>query len=112
MAAWKRTSNRLTQRLQAHRTFLVRGHVTTRWAGLCWRARLLRSHRMRISIDLHSLSVINRHTKPFVFPGLPVKLLAGLAAVEDKLTSRAGLEQQIQAVAGADTAVGALSLVA
>jgi hypothetical protein len=48
---------------------------------------------MRICFDLHSLSVINRHTKPFVFPGLPVKLLAGLAAVEDKLASRAGPEQ-------------------
>jgi hypothetical protein len=44
-------------------------------------------------IDLHSLSVINRHTKPFVFAGLPVKLLAGLAAVEDKLASRAGHDQ-------------------
>jgi hypothetical protein len=50
---------------------------------------------MRISFDLHSLSVINRHTKPFVFAGLPVKLLAGLAAVEDKLASRAGLEQKV-----------------
>ena len=95
MATWKGTSNRLTQRLQTHRAFLTRGSITTRWAGLSWRARLLRLHRMRICFDLDCLSVAYRHTKPLVFTALPVKLLTGLAAVEDKLASRAGPERQV-----------------
>ena len=109
MAAWKRTSYRLTQRLQTHRAFLIRGNIATRWADLCW-PRLWHFHR--IFFDLDCLSVVYRHTKQLVLPALPVKLLTGLAAVEGKLASRAGLEQQVRAVAVADTAVGALSLVA
>jgi hypothetical protein len=48
---------------------------------------------MRICFDLDCFSVVNRHTKPLVLPGLPVKLLTGFTAVKDKLASRAGLEQ-------------------
>ena len=47
-----------------------------------------------------------------MFTFLPVLPLAGLAAVENKFASGTSLEQQVRAVAGADTAVGALSLVA
>jgi len=67
---------------------------------------------MNIYFNFVSLTVAYRHTKPLVIPRLPVLLLTGLAAVVDKLATRAGFEQQVRAVAAADTAVGALSLVA
>ncbi len=63
-------------------------------------------------ITLDQLAVANSHTKPLVFSFLPVLPLTGLAAVENELATGAGLEQQVRAVTGADTAVGALSLVA
>ena len=50
-------------------------------------------HIIRICVDFEYLSLVNRHTKPLVLPGLPVKLLTGFTAVKDKLASRAGLEQ-------------------
>ena len=61
--------------------------------------------------DLVRLSVAYRHTEALVFPRLPVLLLAGLAAVEDKLAAGTRLEQQVRAVTVADTAVGALSFI-
>ena len=63
-------------------------------------------------IALDRLSVAYRHTEPLVLPRLPVLLLAGLAAVEDKLAAGTRLERQVRAIAVADTAVGALSLIA
>ena len=110
MAACKCAGSGLTQRLQAHRALLftrfsvIRRLLTFRW--------LYRLGRIRIHIALDSFTVTNGHAKPLVFALLPVLPLAGLTAVEDKLTTGAGLEQQVRAVAGADTAVGALSLVA
>ena len=67
---------------------------------------------MYIYFNFARLTVAHSHTKALVIPGLPVLLLAGLAAVEDKLATRAGFEQQVRAVAVADTAVSTLSLVA
>ena len=67
---------------------------------------------MCISLNFACLSVAHRHTKPLVIPRLPVLLLTRLAAIEGNLATRAGSEQQVRAVAAADTAVGALSLVA
>ena len=67
---------------------------------------------MYFCLNLYDLSVANGHTKPLVLPRLPVLLLAGLATVENKLAPGTGLKRQVRAVAGADTAVGALSLVA
>ena len=63
-------------------------------------------------VTLDQLAVTNSHTKPLVFTFLPVLSLAGFTAIENKLAPGTGLEQQVRAVAGADTAVGALSLVA
>jgi len=40
-----------------------------------------------ISFNFARLTVTYRHTKPLVIPGLPVLLLAGLAAIEDKLAT-------------------------
>ena len=106
MAACKCARSGVTQRLQAHRALLL-----TRFSVI-HRLLAFRLGRIRIHIALDSFTVTNGHAKPLVFALLPVLLLAGLTAVEDKLTTGAGLEQQVRAVAGADTAVGALSLVA
>ena len=62
-------------------------------------------------IALDYLAVTNSHTKPLVFAILPVLLLAWFTTVEYKLAPGTCLEQQVRAVTGADTAVGALSLV-
>jgi hypothetical protein len=107
MAACKCARSGLTQRLQAHRALLL-----TRFHRLLAFRWINRLGRIRIHIALDSFTVTNGHAKPIVSSFLPVLPLAGLTAVEDKLTTGAGLEQQVRAVAGADTAVGALSLVA
>ena len=65
-----------------------------------------------LSATLDHFAVANGHTKSFVLAILPVLPLTRLAAVEDKLATRTCLEQQVRAVAGADTAGRALSLVA
>ena len=110
MAACKCARSGLTHRLQAHRALLfTRFSVIHRLLTFRWLNRL---GRIRIHIALDSFAVANGHAKPLVFAFLPVLPLAGLTAVEDKLTTGAGLKQQVRAVAGADTAVGALSLVA
>lgn len=71
----------------------------------------MRLDRMHICFNLDSLTVANRNTKPLVFPRLQVLLLTGLAAVVDKLATRASFKQQLRVVTFADTAVGALFLV-
>jgi hypothetical protein len=110
MAAWKGASDRFIQRLQTYRTGIRRRHIS--WlAKLRWLS-LNRLKCIRIRVTLDSLTIAHRHTKPLVLTFLPVLPLAGLAAIENKLAPGAGLERQVRAVAGADTAVGALSLVA
>jgi hypothetical protein len=52
---------------------------------------------MYFCFDHARFSVANGHTKPLVFPRIPVLLLTGLAAVENKLATRAGLTTTIWA---------------
>ena len=110
MAAWKGTSNRFIQWLQTYRTGIRRRHIS--WLAKFRWLRIIRLKRIRIRVALDSLTIAHSHTKPLVFTFLPVLPLAGFTAIEDKLAPGTCLEQQVRAVAGADTAVGALSLIA
>ncbi len=110
MAAWKGTSNRFIQWLQTYRTGIRRRHIS--WLAKFRWLRIIRLKRIRIRVALDSLTIAHRNTKPLVFTFLPVLSLAGFTAIENKLAPGTGLEQQVRAVAGADTAVGALSLIA
>jgi hypothetical protein len=111
MTACKCAGYRLIQRLQAHCAFLTRNCNTLQLAGFSW-FRIKRMSILWNHATLDQLAIAHRHTKPLMLTFLPVLPLAGLAAVENKLATGAYLEQQVRAVAGADTAVGALSLVA
>ena len=102
MTTRKRTSCGFIQRLQTHSAFI-------KLIGLWWRYH---DWCGNIRITLENLPVANGHAEPLVSTLRPVLSLAGLTAVINKLAPRTGLEQQVRAVAGADTAVGALSLVA
>ena len=110
MAAWKGTSERCIQWLQTYRAGIRRRQIS--WLAQFRWLRINRLKRIRIRVALDSLTIAHSHTKPLVFAFLPVLPLAGFTAIETKLAPGAGLEQQVRAVAGADTAVGALSLVA
>ena len=110
MATWKGTSDRFIQWLQTYRAGIRRMHIS--WLAKFRRLRLNRLKRIRIRVALDSLTIAHSHTKPLVFAYLPVLPLAGFTAIENKLAPGAGLERQVRAVAGADTAVGTLSLVA
>ncbi len=104
----RRASCRFIQRLQTHSALLCQ-NIIIKLIGLWW------CHHDwcgNIRIALENLPVANGHAKPLVFTLRPVLSLAGLTAVINKLATRTGLEQQVRAVAGADTAIGALSLVA
>ena len=86
MTACKGTSNRLTQRLQAHSAVLLA--TTLRLAGYYFGG--LRLNRLRViqsNAILDDLAIANSNTKLFVFTFLTVLPLAGLAAVENKLAS-------------------------
>ena len=110
MATWKGTSDRFIQRLQTYRTGIRRRHIS--WLAKFRWLRINRLKRIRIRVALDSLTIAHSHTKPLVFAFLPVLPLAGFTAIENKFAPGAGLERQVRAVASADTAVGALSLVA
>ena len=102
MTTRKRASCGFIQWLQTHSAF-------NKLIGLWWR---FHDWCANIRIALENLPVANGHAKPLVSTLRPVLSLAGLTAVINKLAAGTGLEQQVRAVAGADTAVGALSLVA
>ena len=102
MTTRKRASCGFIQWLQTHSALI-------KLIGLWWR---FHDWCSCIRIALENLPVANGHAKPLVSTLRPVLSLAGLTAVINKLAAGTGLEQQVRAVAGADTAVGALSLVA
>ena len=110
MATWKGASDRLIQWLQTYRTGIRRRHIS--WLAKFRWHRINRLKRIRIRVALDSLTIAHSNTKPLVFTFLPVLSLAGFTAIENKLAPGTCLERQVQAIACADTAVGALSLVA
>jgi hypothetical protein len=102
MTTRKRASCGFIEWLQTHSAFIKLIGLWRRFHDWCGCIR----------IALENLPVANGHAKPLVSTLRPVLTLAGLTAVINKLAAGTGLEQQVRAVAGADTAVGALSLVA